>query len=303
MLNFTLQSIFTPNKRLLLIVLFFIALLSNAQNLLSSNNNNPGFEGVGGFQSNGYTDISPGTSGASLDGNYALTGSSGPMNMIVFNNVSPYSGAKMMVVDANNEIFWRQNPNIQLQGGVKYTFSYWVVNINKNGTSSGAFPNPVIQFTAADQCSCTPVLKAGSAAVNNATWQQVVYEFTPSGTGTKWVRIELSTPAASPNGNDFAIDALSLTAPDISLGISTPLDSTGADNAIVAYPNPVDSILHIAQDSAVSNYRITSVLGAVVKEGKSSDNSIDVSDLSSGLYYVQLRFENGEEHIQKIIKK
>jgi hypothetical protein len=34
-----------------------------------------------------------------------------------------------------------------------------------------------------------------------------------------------------------------------------------------------------------------------------TDNSIDVSDLSDGLYYVQLRFENGEEHIQKIIKK
>jgi hypothetical protein len=74
-------------------------------------------------------------------------------------------------------------------------------------------------------------------------------------------------------------------------------------NTVVIYPNPVSYVLQITADSKVSNYRITSVLGAIVKEGKSNDNSIDVSDLSNGLYYVQLRFENGEEHIQKIIKK
>jgi hypothetical protein len=74
-------------------------------------------------------------------------------------------------------------------------------------------------------------------------------------------------------------------------------------SGIAVYPNPVSYVLQITADSAVSNYRITSVLGAIVKEGKPTDNSIDVSDLSNGLYYVQLRFENGEEHIQKIIKK
>lgn len=303
MLNRTLQSIFTPKTRLLLIVLFCTAPWSSAQNLLLSNSNNPGFEVSGGFQTNGYTNISPGTSGISSYGNYALTGNSGAMNITLFNNVFPHSGAKMMVIDANNDIFWKQSPDIQLQGGVTYTFSYWIININKNGTSNAAFPNPVIQFTATDQCSCTPVLKSGSATVNNAAWQQVVYEFTPSGTGSKWVRIELSTPWASPNGNDFAIDDLSLNAPDISLGISDCLDSTGNDNLMVAYPNPVEYLLQITGDSPVSNYHITSMLGTVVKEGKCIDNSIDVSNLSSGMYYVQLRFESGEEFTQKIVKK
>jgi gliding motility-associated-like protein len=214
-------SLFAPKKRLFALVIFSFCLSINinAQNLLSANN--PGFEGLGGFQTNGYTDVSPGTGGSSSDGNYALTGNSEPMNTSSFLNVTPHSGSRMMVIDANNQIFWKQNPNVQLQGGVTYTFSYWVVNINKNGTSNPSFPNPVIKFEALDNCGCTPVLKSGNATVNSVAWQQVIYEITPTGTGGKWVRIELSTPSATPNGNDFAIDDLSLIAPPLPLAIST----------------------------------------------------------------------------------
>ncbi|WP_281238256.1 T9SS type B sorting domain-containing protein [Flavobacterium praedii] len=246
MQNFTLQSLFAPKKRLLLLVFlcFITFTFSNAQNLLSSNN--PSFEGIGGFQTdNAYIDITASISGSSSNGNYALIADSGPMNTSSFNAIPPHSGAKMMVIDAlsstNSKIFWQQNPNIKLEGGVTYTFSYWVVNINKNGTSNSAFPNPVIVFSALDQCICTPVLKSGSATVNSATWQKVVYEFTPSGTGAKWVRIELSLPSATPNGNDFAIDDISLYAPPPPLTISTSLTNpscpTGNDGVIVAYPN------------------------------------------------------------------
>jgi hypothetical protein len=237
------RFIFSSNKVLNKLVLFcfLISINSYAQNLLVGNNNNPGFEGTGGFQANGFTNISPGTSGTSSPGNYALTGDSGPMNLTSFKSVTPHSGTKMMVVDANNQIFWQGNPNIQLVGGTTYTFSYWVINVNKNGTSNPAFPNPVINFAAVDQCGCTPILKSGSATVNNGTWQQVIYEFTPSGTGSKWVRFELSTPSATANGNDFAIDDISLTAPPQPLTISNSLVNpscpTSADGVIVAYPN------------------------------------------------------------------
>jgi hypothetical protein len=243
MLSKFFQFLFFPKNGVttLLIFCFFISINSNAQNLFVGNNNNPGFEGTGGFQANGFTNISPGTSGTSSPGNYALTGDSGPMNLTSFKSVTPHSGTKMMVVDANNQIFWQGNPNIQLVGGTTYTFSYWVINVNKNGTSNPAFPNPVINFAAVDQCGCTPILKSGSATVNNGTWQQVIYEFTPSGTGSKWVRFELSTPSATANGNDFAIDDISLTAPPQPLTISNSLVNpscpTSADGVIVAYPN------------------------------------------------------------------
>ena len=284
MRNFTLHSLFAPKKRfLLLIVLCFLTFtVSNAQNLLSSNN--PGFEGVGGFQTNGYTNISPGTSGSSSDGNYALTGSSGPMNTSSFNNISSHSGTKMMVIDANNQIFWKQDPNIQLQGGVTYIFSYWVVNINKNGTSNSAFPNPVIVFKAEDQCDCSSniVLKSGSATVNNATWQQVVYEFTPNGTGSKFVRIELSTPTALPNGNDFAIDDLSLLAPPLPLSIST-------SQTAISCPGLNDGSISAYGFGGVQpySYTLTPPVGLLIT------NSTGIfSNLASGTYGVQVKDNN-----------
>ena len=45
------------------------------------------------------------------------------------------------------------------------------------------------------------------------------------------------------------------------------------------------------------------IQGAVLKEGKPIENSIDVSNLSSGLYFLQMRLENGSEQIQRIVKK
>ena len=74
-------------------------------------------------------------------------------------------------------------------------------------------------------------------------------------------------------------------------------------SSIAVYPNPVSHTLQIIATSAVSKYSVVSAQGAVVLEGKAIDNTIDVSRLSNGIYFVQLKFENGEEHLKRIIKK
>ncbi|PWA06228.1 Ig-like domain-containing protein [Flavobacterium psychrotolerans] len=280
---FNILSLFSRKNRLFTLILFcfFATKSGNAQNLIAANNT--GFEGTGGFQANGYTDISPGTSGSSSDGNYALTGDSAPMNPFSFKSVTPHSGTKMMVVDANNQIFWQGNPNVQLTGGTTYTFSYWVVNINKNGTSNGAFPNPVIKFEALDQCGCTPVLKSGSATVNNGAWQQVVYEITPTGTGAKWVRIELSVPGASANGNDFAIDDISLTGPPLPLAIS-------ASHTNISCPGLTDASISAYGFGGVEaySYTLTDPLGVTTPP-----NATGIfTNLSAGSYTVSVKDSN-----------
>jgi hypothetical protein len=45
------------------------------------------------------------------------------------------------------------------------------------------------------------------------------------------------------------------------------------------------------------------IQGAVLKEGKPIENTIDVSNFSSGLYFLQMKLEDGDEQIQRIIKK
>ncbi len=76
--------------------------------------------------------------------------------------------------------------------------------------------------------------------------------------------------------------------------VETPLTSV--------YPNPVSDILFIEGSSSVFTYQMTSLQGVVVKQGISA-HSINVNDLSEGLYILQVQFENGEQLQQKIIKK
>lgn len=73
--------------------------------------------------------------------------------------------------------------------------------------------------------------------------------------------------------------------------------------AIRLYPNPADQTLYIDSTIAMTDYSIISAQGSIVQEGKTNANSIDISRLSSGLYFITIRLENGKETMQKIIKK
>jgi gliding motility-associated-like protein len=196
-----------------------------SQNLLT----NGDFESTGGFQSN-YNQVTP--SGNSNAGDFALVTNSQPMNSANFISSTDHTSGtgKMMVVDGrNNDIFWKQNPNLALQGGSTYQFSYYIKNINASTANQ-----PRILFTPADQCdaacnsSVTLVDGNSDVALMPAGWQKVTYRFTPSGTGNRFIRIELSTINAGLGGNDFAID-------DITLTLLPPCPNAPTVNALVFF--------------------------------------------------------------------
>lgn len=69
------------------------------------------------------------------------------------------------------------------------------------------------------------------------------------------------------------------------------------------YPNPVSTTLSLKTELTDYNYTIYSIEGKIVKQGNSnmSEASVDVSNLNSGIYLVELESE-GSKSIQKIIK-
>ncbi len=83
-------------------------------------------------------------------------------------------------------------------------------------------------------------------------------------------------------------------------------DANSLDNSIKLYPNPASDVLHIANTSSeiISNVSIYSISGALIKDLKSADTieSISVSDLQSGLYFVKIQV-NDEVKNFKFIKK
>jgi hypothetical protein len=75
------------------------------------------------------------------------------------------------------------------------------------------------------------------------------------------------------------------------------------NTSISVYPNPVSSLLQISSGSFALDYQIVSVNGVVVQTGRAISNTIDVSNLRDGFYFVKIHFENGQNYQQKIIKK
>ena len=73
--------------------------------------------------------------------------------------------------------------------------------------------------------------------------------------------------------------------------------------SIGLYPNPVSNLLQINSDVTALDYQILSNNGTAVQKGKVNDNSIDLYSLPSGLYFVKIHFIDGQEYLQKIIKK
>jgi hypothetical protein len=228
-----------------------------------------------------------------------------------------YSYTFPSTVSASNLVFndgTLKTVDLTATAGIKYFDSAWLAAepINRCSATSSmtVYFKPPSTWTVAPRVHYWSAIPSGS--VTNSTWPGIT--MTPDANGFYKYTIVGANSAnlIFNNGNSGTANQT----PDLLSKIDGYAYTWGGSTAkmvakeelkkevstITVYPNPVSYLLQITADSPVSNYRITSLFGAIVKEGKST-NSIDVSDLSSGLYYVQLRFENGEEHIQKIIKK
>ena len=67
------------------------------------------------------------------------------------------------------------------------------------------------------------------------------------------------------------------------------------------YPNPTADFITIKAKTAISNVKIYSTLGRLVKD-VTAENRIDVSDLSAGYYIVKIKDELGHLGVKKLIK-
>ena len=78
------------------------------------------------------------------------------------------------------------------------------------------------------------------------------------------------------------------------------------DSQFTAYPNPATDVWNIRSSNAgISNVEIFNTLGRSVKrmEVEGSNVSIEVSDLSTGIYFARISDNNGQTNTVKLIKK
>ncbi len=72
---------------------------------------------------------------------------------------------------------------------------------------------------------------------------------------------------------------------------------------IVLFPNPTKGILHLSDNNTFKTFQVFSQSGSLIKSGKFENNSIDLTNISSGIYFIKLFNEKGFPSISKVIKK
>jgi len=89
----------------------------------------------------------------------------------------------------------------------------------------------------------------------------------------------------------------------INFPVSLP-EFSYSKNFLEIYPNPTNTMLFIkAENNHPLHYQITNSIGQVMQQGNVNGNSIDVSSLSSGIYFVRLMDEKGRFFTSKFIKE
>jgi hypothetical protein len=85
--------------------------------------------------------------------------------------------------------------------------------------------------------------------------------------------------------------------------VTTGVSNIQKNEKLEIYPNPANTILFIkTEDNSLSQYQIFNSIGQVMKKGKLTENSVDVSGLPKGIYFIQLNVKNGQMFNSKFIK-
>ena len=96
-------------------------------------------------------------------------------------------------------------------------------------------------------------------------------------------------------GNNVFVDNIEIT--DVPVNVESVEES-----ALAIFPNPVNDVLNIIYDKAISQIDVYDVNGKLVKTFTTVGNSINISDLSSGVYMLNMQTADGLV-IKKIVKE
>lgn len=190
-----------------------------------------------GFQTPAPYNFLATLTGNSNPGDYAIIPNPQTMNTTWFISGTDHSGTgKMMVIDGitsgGNQRFWKAGNSGggvgPLTVGQTYTFSYWIKSIATSVVDVSTTADILVSWNNANNIALVSGSTLAPYPGNTATWQKVVYSFTPT---NSYVNIELSNNNINPVGNDFAIDDIEVLAPPQPLGVRYNMVNPSCPNA------------------------------------------------------------------------
>jgi hypothetical protein len=113
----------------------------------------------------------------------------------------------------------------------------------------------------------------------------------------KTINIHLKAKRGGNWDGDIAVDDVSINGDVILL----PINDHETIEGIAIYPNLVTNNILYVKSNELLNYKITNLMGQVFAKGALSQQQINVSDLTSGTYFVELQGNNSRS-IKRFIK-
>lgn len=184
---------------------------------------------------------------------------------------------------------------LELEGKIAHGESVVVINPNANfscfNTADAKFvsASPALTFSGYNYVELNyknfPIDAVGAKGVDNTNTDKSLYRLAS-------VRQPTTTFDAA-EWQTYAKDYCN------NLG-SLAVSNVNIEKDFNIYPNPVSDILFVKSNQKLVDYQILDASGRIMKSGKSIDMSpgINVSNLSSGVYYIKL-----DSRVQQFIKK
>ena len=191
---------------------------------------------------------------------------------------------------ANNWMFSR---GVNLVAGQQATITYYLSNYQSGTTATGSY-----QLTAgnAQNSGAQTTVIANETGVTGAAFTLKTYNFTPSSTGVYYFGLRNYTPLVATGTHAIIVDNFTVD--------QVLASESFTEKSFRVYPNPVNDILTIENElSSDSKLTIVDINGRIVKNVSSSSSltSINVSDLNSGIYFVNIETDQGKV-TKKVIK-
>lgn len=91
---------------------------------------------------------------------------------------------------------------------------------------------------------------------------------------------------------------------DVTLDIALSTSELNKTEAVVVYPNPTSDQINLQADQNITEVKVTNYLGQIVNvyEMNETQSSIDMSQLESGVYFIEVTTE-ASQHTIKVVKK
>ena len=175
---------------------------------------------------------------------------------------------------------WLYSPPISLQANSVNTINFYLKNYSGNLPQSFKL---TVGSTPINAAQTTTLYSTTTFA--NTTWTLVSATYTPTETGVYYFGFNHFSPAQAQSV------LLGLDTFSISSVLST---AEFKQNQISVFPNPTNAVLNIKMDKQITAINVVDISGRTTALKVLSSNSIDVSSLANGIYFIEISTIDGQ---------